>query len=67
MARGGKELLLEAGDSGVALLQQLQALFAFERFDPQLLRSLLDVVTGRQLNVASKRRQGGKSAIRRSP
>jgi hypothetical protein len=58
--RGGKELLLEARDSGVALLQLLQALLAleqsflaleqpflaFERTDPQALGFLLDVVDG---------------------
>ena len=60
LVRGGKELLLEARDSGVALLQQLQALLAFEhlllallhpllageRVQFELLRSLLDVVDG---------------------
>ena len=75
--RRGKELLLEALDSGVALLQQLQALLAFEqlllafeRFDPQPLCFLLDVVNGspvaqllrRRLRLrqqAPPRRQGG--------
>ena len=67
--RRGKELLLEALDSGVALLQQLQALLAFEqlllafeRFDPQPLCFLLDVVNGSPVahrQQAPPRRQGG--------
>ncbi len=70
LVRGGKELLLEARDSGVALLQQLQAFLAFEqpllafeqpflaveRSHPQLLGFLLDVVHGSPV----ERRQGGK-------
>ena len=69
LVRGGKELLLEARDSVVALLQQLQALLAllhpllaFERFDPQLLGFLLDVVDGSPVDhrqQAPPRRQGG--------
>lgn len=68
--RRGKELLLEALDSGVALLQQLQALLAFEqlllafeqlllafeRFDPQPLCFLLDVVDGSPVAQLLRRR-----------
>ena len=67
--RGGKELLLEARDSGVALLQLLQALLAleqpflaFERSDPQALGFLLDVVDGSPIQrrqQAPPGRQGG--------
>jgi len=61
--RRGKELLLEALDSGVALLQQLQALLAFEqlllafeRFDPQPFCFLLDVVNGSPVAQLLRRR-----------